>query len=136
MLEFSECMRAHGVTNFPDPAKLPSSPPPIGATFLGNGPNPNTSPIYRAASAACRRYAVAEPVTPAGAAEMQAEQLRYAQCLRAHGEPGFPDPSANGGFVVPKSIDENSPVFRRAERDCVSVQPRLPGLPASNGSHG
>jgi hypothetical protein len=127
-------MRAHGVSNFPDPVNIANNPPPVGRmTFLGYGPNPGTSPTWRAASAACHRYATGSPVTPAVAARVQAEQLRYAQCLRAHGEPGFPDPSANGGYVVPNSIDENSPIFRRAERACESVQPRLPGLPGGGG---
>src|SRR5579859_4251373 len=26
--------------------------------------------------------------------------LAYAQCMRAHGEPSYPDPTANGGFII------------------------------------
>ena len=129
-------MRARGVVDFPDPVAHPPAPgsaPPGKMTYLGDSFNPS-SPTYQAASAACRKYAVAEPVTPAGAAKVQAEQLKYARCVRAHGEPNFPDPSANGGFAIPNSIDDDSPTFKAAERACTKLQPRLPGLPDSSGS--
>jgi len=28
------------------------------------------------------------------------QSLAYAQCMRAHGEPGYPDPASNGGFII------------------------------------
>lgn len=127
-------MRSHGVTNYPEPIAPGSVPLGGGNRFLGNGPNPNSSPTYRAASAACRKYAVASRVTPGGAARVAAEQLEYAQCIRTHGEPDFPDPSASGGFLIPKSVDENSPSFRAAENACKSLQPGFAGPPGISGS--
>lgn len=129
MLQFSQCMRAHGVTNFPDPVTPASPLAGGGRSYLGNGPNPNTSPVYLAASKACRKYVVASPVTAAGAAQLQAEQLKYAECMRAHGVTNFPDPSANGGFTIPSSIDQNSSTFQAAARACPRVMP--PGVPGS-----
>ena len=123
-------MRTHGVTDFPDPIAPGSTPPGNKTTYLGNGPNPN-SPTYQAASAACNKYAVAQPVTPEVAEQFLAEQLKYARCMRAHGEPDFPDPSSGGGFTIPSSIDQNSPTFRAAATACKQFQPSLPG---SNGS--
>ncbi len=129
LLEFARCMRAHGVTGFADPpapgTTSSGSNSPGTMTYLGNSFNPN-SPIIAAAERACRKYADASPVTPAGAARVQAEQLKYAACMRAHGEPDFPDPSPNGGFSIPSSVDENSPAFQAAENACKSLQ-FLPG---------
>ncbi len=126
-------MRSHGVSDYPEPI-APGSHPPGGVNhFLGNSFNPN-SPTYQAASAACRKYAVAKKVTPGLAARVQAQQLKYAHCMRAHGEPDFPDLSANGGFTIPKSIDQNSPTFQAAESACKSLLRGLAGPPGSSGS--
>lgn len=132
LLRFSECMRTHGVPDFPDPIASGSARPGR-STFLGNGPNPATSPAYQAASAACRKYAVASPVTPAGAARVEAEQLKYAQCMRAHGVPDFPDPSSNG-LTIPSSVDESSPRFEAAEKACEALLPGANGPPGVGGS--
>lgn len=107
-----------------DDAALGSVPPIGGNSYLGNSFNPNSA-SYQRASAAYRRYAVAEPVTPAGAAKVQAAQLKYAHCMRAHGVTDFPDPSANGGFTIPESTDENGPLFQAAERACKGDLPNL-----------
>lgn len=127
MLELTQCMRSHGVPNFPEPI-TPGSRPPLGKSFLGNGPNPASSPTYQAASRACRKYAVASPVTPRVAAEVEVGQLRYARCMRAHGVIGFPDPSPDRGFSIPPSIDQNSLSYRAAEHACRRFFPGPPGV--------
>lgn len=71
-------------------------------------------------------------MTPAVAAESPAEQLMYARCMRTHGEPGFPDPSATGGFTIPNSVDENSSTFQAAECACKDLLPADP--PGVGGS--
>jgi hypothetical protein len=98
-------------------------------SYLGDSYNPN-SPTVQAASAACQKYAVASPVSPAVAAQVQDEQLEFAQCMRSHGEPDFPDPSASGGFSIPNSIDENSSIFQTGVQKCGGF-PKPPGLPSA-----
>ena len=97
-------------------------------TYIGDGFNPNT-PTFQAAERACQKYTVglATKVTPALAAKVQAEQLNFAQCMRTHGIPDFPDPSANGGFTIPSSVDQNSSLFEAADRACKNFLPRLTG---------
>jgi len=75
-------------------------------TYLGDSFNPNT-PTFQVAERARQKYAVglATRVTATGAAEVEAEQLKYAQCIRTHGVPDFPDPTAHGGFTIPNSVD-------------------------------
>jgi hypothetical protein len=61
-LAFSRCMRAHGITDFPDPTTSPPPPAP-GRTVSNNGVyllipitmNVN-SPTYESAAAACRPH--------------------------------------------------------------------------------
>ena len=47
--------------------------------------------------------------------------LRYAQCIRAHRVPNFPDPSATGGLAIPNDINTESPAFKSSEQACSSL---------------
>jgi hypothetical protein len=55
----------------------------------------------------------------------------YAQCMRAHGIPDFPDPDSNGWIDVTagpgSDLDPQSQAFQKARSACHSL------LPASNG---
>lgn len=130
-LHFAECMRAHGVSNFPDPSgggggiKIP-----IGAGF-----NPR-SPAVQAAQSACRKLLPGGgPGSGPPSAQAHAELLKVSECMRAHGISGFPDPTTSppspgtpgygvvmghGGYflAIPSSIDTNSPAFKQAAMAC------------------
>ena len=130
---FSECMRSHGVPNFPDPSAG-------GGIKIPQGSNINAlSPSFKAAQAQChKRLPGGGP--PQGISEQQKElMVRTSQCMRAHGVSGFPDPTTTpptnpqdysiveglGGpisgrlfLLVPKTIDVNSPAFKRAAKAC------------------
>jgi hypothetical protein len=51
-LEFSQCMRSHGVPNFPDPVTGPTGGQAINMSGLGIDQN---SPTYQAANSACQK---------------------------------------------------------------------------------
>jgi hypothetical protein len=55
-----------------------------------------------------------------GGATQVNQSLAFATCMRAHGVPSFPDPSANGGLrITPGSgIEPQSPAFQKAQRAC------------------
>jgi len=57
--------------------------------------------------------------------ETKASGLAYAQCMRTHGEPDFPDPNSHGdfGFSNSHSMNPQSPTFQAAQNDCRSLQP-------------
>ena len=60
--------------------------------------------------------------------------LAYAECMRAHGVPNFPDPSATGGLVIPNDVNAQSPAFESAQRSCASLaRPSGGGSGASAG---
>jgi hypothetical protein len=76
-----------------------------GARFVGNAPSPTQQ---------------------AGA---EVAQLTFSRCMRAHGVPNFPDPPppSGGGFGFiygGNGIDYASPLFRLAQRSCISVLTR------------
>ena len=53
-----------------------------------------------------------------------AQALALASCMRSHGVPNFPDPSAGGGGVdLPSAINTKSPAFKAAQRVCAKLTP-------------
>ena len=55
--------------------------------------------------------------------------IRYADCMRTHGVPNFPDPSSGGGVQIPGDINPASPAFHTAQRACQSLIPGGTGAP-------
>ena len=99
---YSQCMRSHGVPNFPDPAG--GVPPKVSAQELGV-----SSSQLQAAQGACQH------LLPATGGSLSASSLRqcylagvcpqalvqqalsagreFASCMRSHGVPNWPDPT-------------------------------------------
>jgi hypothetical protein len=71
---------------------------------------------------------------PGGAGPAGGPLLEYAQCMRAHGVPSFPDPSAHGGLAIPDDIDPRSPAFESAEHVCGTPGPGSRGQAGSSQS--
>jgi hypothetical protein len=102
-LAYSACMRAHGVTNFPDPATGPN-----GHVTLSLAGIDLNSPQFQAAEHACRSLepgggGSSQPLT---AAQQQA-LVKWAACIRTNGVPSFPDPTFSGG--TPNFVSQPSP---------------------------
>jgi hypothetical protein len=62
------------------------------------------------------------------AANLPASGLRFAACMRAHGVPGFPDPTTSGagtGFRIKigSGLNPASPSFRAAQTACGHLLP-------------
>lgn len=122
-LKFASCMRRHGEPNFPDPSS--------NGFFSFNGTDLN-SPQYQRAQKACQHLLPKQsPPSPAEQAELVGKALAFANCMRSHGEPNFPDPSSNGGGATfsLSGVDPNSPQFQRAEEACRKLSPLLAGGP-------
>lgn len=108
-LQFSQCMRANGVPNFPDPG-------PRGYQITpGSGINPR-SPANQTAFNACEKYLPQSGYSPAVPASVRQEEIELANCMRANGVQDFPDPDANGNIQFPiDSPIAQSPAFQRAQ---------------------
>jgi hypothetical protein len=123
LLQLAQCMRAHGLPHFPDPT-------PGGGLVIPNGIEVK-APAFQAAQRACSKLmpGVGPPSRPSAGARR--EMLRLARCIRAHGLPGFADPTtappalppagalafgSGGMFLVVR--DPHAPAFRRAAAAC------------------
>jgi hypothetical protein len=127
-LAYSQCMRAHGITDFPDPNAQ-------GEIDLNGGPNPS-SPQFKAANNACKSLLPPRhTLTPAQQAAVRAQALKYARCMRAHGISDFPDPDSHGNIALkPKpggDLDPNNPRYKAADKACRAEQPGF--LPPGKG---
>lgn len=120
LAQFSQCMRAHGVSDFPDPVN--------GRLNLkvtkGSDLDPN-SPAYQSALQACKSL---EPAGfGSGSSQSPGQQsrlIKFSQCMRKNGVPNFPDPQPNGAMLIQGGgIDPNSPRFQQAMQTC---RPLLP----------
>jgi len=58
--------------------------------------------------------------------------LAYSQCMRAHGEPGFPDPQPNGDLLINGPKDHlNGALMNSAGKACQHLMPKSPPLTAA-----
>jgi hypothetical protein len=58
--------------------------------------------------------------------------LAYAQCMRAHGEPGFPDPTSNGNLIINGRKDHlNGALMNSANKACQHLLPPSKPLTAA-----
>jgi hypothetical protein len=133
-LAFSKCMREHGVSNFPDPSSSGGSGVQLSIT-PSSGVNPR-SPAFQAAQSSCQHLMPGiGKVSAHASAQAKAQLLKTAECMRAHGISGFPDPQTGsppsnpsgysavmgtpGGYIaLPQSINPRSPAFLQAAAAC------------------
>jgi hypothetical protein len=125
LLRLAQCMRAHGVSNFPDPG--------------ANGPGlaiPNSidaqSPAFKAAQQSCAKFGGGPAPGSPESRQQELRLLTLARCMRGHGMPDLPDPTrsppppGNGNVVgggglylaLGSSQSQQSPAFKRAANAC------------------
>ena len=123
-VRFTQCMRAHGVTDFPDPL-------PGGGFPRGPGVE-QTAPAFHTARKACQNILGPNAAQQGPTAAVMASALKSSECMRAHGVPNFPDPvsrsqvsrntdvlmQGNLMFPVGSSIDPGAPAFQQAAAAC------------------
>jgi hypothetical protein len=127
-IKFADCMRSHGVPNFPDPSagggiQINSS----------SGINPQ-SPSFQSAQQACSKLMPGGgPGRGSAPASRKLAMVKLAECMRQHGLSTFPDPTATppspgaglglafgspGSFIaVPRAMMQ-SPAFNQAAAAC------------------
>jgi hypothetical protein len=123
-LQFAKCMRAHGVSNFPDPSSNGQ------LTIKGTGIDIH-SPAFQNASTACQSLTPGEAGSPSAQKSnlSTAQQLALAKCMRAHGVSNFPDPTASGA-MPPGSVNLNSAQVQHAFQKCQPASAsRAPSAP-------
>jgi hypothetical protein len=84
------------------------------------------SPPVQAALEACKQYTPSPNLTPAQSAAQAAKEVQFAQCMRSHGVPNWPDSSAGTGTgtgavhlnLGGAGIDMSSPTVQAAISAC------------------
>ena len=124
-LAFAKCMRANGVSNFPDPS----------GGGLKLTPAIAQSPNFRTAQTACKQYLPNGGQPPVTAPGARTAALAFAKCMRTHGVPNFPDPLVSApsslpagpvavldlhgmAFELGAGTNPGSPAFQQAMSDC------------------
>jgi hypothetical protein len=125
-LGYSQCMRSHGITDFPDPT--------ASGDFAIHSAGPNSdldrnNPAFQTAEQACQRFSPQHDVTPAQHTQLENEYLSFARCMRSHGIRDFPDPvtgsGGHPGFRLQggssSDLNSNAPTFQRGVEACQRI---------------
>ena len=121
--EFVDCVRAHGVPDFPD-----GSIDSHGVVSF-----PDSAPrVPDSAVNACQVFYNRLPPQPTGSPpvpqQLFQELLSFARCMRSHGVPDWPDPSPNGIFFLDsRLIAAGKQGTYRQVRVCEQANPGVSG---------
>jgi hypothetical protein len=140
--DWTACMRSHGDPNQADPTidgnRAIHIAQPAGYFGTMVGPSGQSD---SGAGVICQRYLTAASTALNGGQPLPEPNLaaadKHAECMRAHGVPGFPDPGSNvSGPGSPASSGSNgppnpdSPAFQKASKLCTGG-----GFPAPGALH-
>ena len=88
-VKFAECIRAHGVSDFPDPNAKNQFEYGVSVTPA----------VWKQATTACKDLQPPGTLSSKRTPKQQSASLRFAQCIRGNGVKDFPDP-VNGEPLV------------------------------------
>lgn len=116
-LAFSQCMRSHGVRNFPDPASS-GGVPKVGAQQLGV----SSSQLQTAQSVCAHLLAPNQ----AQAQVILSGMRDFARCMRSHGVRNWPDPTVDNSdgqpvFDLHGRINPDSPEMDHTSGQCAHL---------------
>ena len=122
-VKFSQCMRANGVSAFPDPDS--SGQLTIDGVVNGSSLNPN-APGFQQALSACKDLEPPGFMGNQRTDQQQEAALKFAQCIRENGVKDFPDPIPNGPLVdtgrIPSAAEPGGmSILRAAMQKCRNV---------------
>jgi hypothetical protein len=117
-VSFADCMRSHGVSNFPDS--------PYEQKHMLSSSSAQ-APAVQSAVAACGHLLPhgGQTQSPARSQAQIAALLAFARCLRSHGFRNFPDPTSGGEvtheMLANAGINLHQPAVLQAADACVGV---------------
>ncbi len=115
-LAFAKCMRAHNVSNFPDP-KYPGG-------FSGSALAAVNSlaPAFVSAAGTCDKKLPNEgQPTAAEFEQAMVNGVKFAKCMRSH-HVSFPDPGIQNGQMTLNlsNVNTNAPAYTRVSKICAT----------------
>ena len=119
-MKFAECMRANGVSGFPDPDA--SGAFTVDEVVNGSGIDPESA-AWQQAIGACQDLQPPGFTGHGRSPEQQKAALAFAQCVRDHGVKDFPDPGVDDPLVdtnrIPSSdTPEGMNILNAAMQNC------------------
>ena len=133
---FSNCMRSHGVPNYPDPdssGALPkTSPQQLGVSNSQyQAAGHDCQHLLPVSTASLRQCEMAGVCSHAEIQQWLNDGLRFARCMRSHGVPNWPDPTVapqGGGVAFAISVsrdgfDPHSPQIEAKVNECDQLMP-------------
>jgi hypothetical protein len=127
-LAYAQCVRAHGVPNWPDP----NGSGGFDKTKLTSQHLGVSDSLLQAAGTACRPLLTSGGSGSRGPDPAEVQQaLMFSGCMRRHGMSNFPDPDGSGRIPDPASlgIDQGAPRFEAANQACGAYRP--PYMPSN-----
>jgi hypothetical protein len=121
-VKFAECIRSHGVSDFPDPDAKNDFQYGVSVTPA----------VWKRATTACKDLQPPGTLSSKRTPKQQSAGLRFARCVREHGVKDFPDP-VNGEPLIDtyKIPSSNKPggmtILNAATQKCGSVLGRAAG---------
>jgi hypothetical protein len=121
-LAFTQCMRSHGLPDFPDPnanghgfgnqqqQRLQESNPRLGTAYN------HCRHLLPSTPSSSRKKVIPSP----------AQLVRFSQCMRSHGVPDYPDPNPSVSIrteLAQLGINPNSPPFQATLQTCDRLVP-------------
>jgi hypothetical protein len=124
-MKFAECMRANGVSEFPDPTATGTLT--LDGVVNGSSLNLN-APASKRALTTCKALEPAGFTGSKRTPQQQEAALAFARCMRENGVPDFPDPTPNGPLIdtsrIPSAAGRGArsiPGFSAAAKECTAV---------------
>ncbi len=124
---FADCLSSHGFQASPGSAgTAPNNALSVFGVVVSGNVDPS-SPQFRAALAACRKFLPGggpPALSPAQQAEHAKTMASFAACMRKHGVPSFPDPNAVVIFTpgTIAALDPSAPLFQSAFEICAPLE--------------
>jgi hypothetical protein len=131
LVAYTQCMRSHGVPDYPGPSSSGQMPKITSGQQVGVSDSRLT-----AAQGTCQHLWPYQAPTQAQLRQQLTDDLKFAQCMRSHGVPDMPDPTNSDGhaeFVISVSKDgfnPHSPQIQAKARACEHLLPAGTGLPS------
>ena len=128
---YAQCMRSHGIPDYPAPASGGQLQKITSGQQVGV-----SDAVLHSAQTDCQAQWPYQALTQAQQQQQLAQDLKFAQCMRANGLPRFPDPTADQGRVVfvisisQDGFDPHSPQVLVKAHQCERVLPAGSGLPS------
>jgi hypothetical protein len=104
-VKFAQCMRANGVSAFPDP----NASGELTIDAVANGSSLDTSSAtFKRALTACKNLEPSGFTGTKATPQQTTARLEFAKCVRENGVPDFPDPTPNGPLVDTNRIPSSN----------------------------